>query len=136
VPLALAACAPAGAKPTATPAATAEPTGLVSPTPTPEPTVATQYYVRQTYTAEANGLKLDYPADWTASPNTQIGSRGEQALLLSPGTTAETLPEGGSRVSITLYRWDPEGDLASYVTQRRTAWDASGFTIVVEKRVT
>ena len=59
--------------------------------------------------------------------------RGGQALLLSPGTTVETLPDGGTRVSITTYLWDPKGDLDAYVTQRKTAWEASGFAITREE---
>ncbi len=60
--------------------------------------------------------------------------RGGQALLLSPGTTLETLAEGGTRVSITTYTWDPKNDLDAYVAQRKVAWDASGFAIEREER--
>lgn len=132
--LLLAACVPALVPATSTALATMEPTGLAFPTPTPQPTVRTQYYPRQTYTDEANGFKLDYPVGWTASPVTPIGPRGSQALLLSPGATASALPPGCSRLSITLYQWDPKGDLASYVIHQRAAWEASGFTTVVEKK--
>jgi hypothetical protein len=60
--------------------------------------------------------------------------RGGQALLLSPGTTAETLADGGTRVSLVTYVWDPKNDLDAYVAQRKTAWDASGFTITREEQ--
>jgi hypothetical protein len=60
--------------------------------------------------------------------------RGGQALLLSPGSTLETLADGGTRVSITVYVWDPKHDLNAYVAQRKVAWDASGFAITREEQ--
>jgi hypothetical protein len=87
-----------------------------------------------TYTDTNAGFELDYPADWTLDPSSQIGVRGGQALLLSPGTTPETLANGGTRVSITTYLWDPKNDLDAYVAQRKIAWDASGFAITREEQ--
>jgi hypothetical protein len=52
--------------------------------------------------------------------------------LLSPGTTPETLPEGGSRIAITVYQWDPKNDLAAYQAHRKTAWIDSGSIILSE----
>src|SRR5512135_2299152 len=134
----LSACSPAISSsigtPTGTLPLTIEPTGLVSPSPTPPPTFETVYYVRVTYTDEANGFKLDYPQGWTVVPNTALGSRGSQALLLSPGTTADKLASGGTRISITVYAWDPRNDLASFVTHQAAAWQASGFTTIVENK--
>ncbi|MFH1185991.1 MAG: hypothetical protein V1755_13275 [Chloroflexota bacterium] len=123
----LAACAPS------TPLVQApEPTAVaISTLPVP-PTDQPLSFVPATYRDEANRFELDYPSDWSLDPNTQVGSRGSQAQLFSPGTTAETLAEGGSRLSITIYDWDPKGDLDAYVTQRRTAWDASGFAVKKE----
>ena len=82
------------------------------------------------YRDDANGFEFDYPADWSLDPNSVIGSRATQALLLSPGTTAEALAEAGSRLSIVVYDWEPKGDLAAYVAQRRLAWDSSGFKVM------
>jgi hypothetical protein len=99
-------------------------------------TEATQLsFIPATYTDESAGIALDYPADWTLDPSSQIGVRGGQALLLSPGTTLETLADGGTRVSITTYIWDPKNDLDAYVAQRKVAWDASGFAITREEQL-
>jgi hypothetical protein len=136
----LAACnAPAPAAPAATPtvAPTVAPTTPEPPTPetASEQTAAPAAEVMQpsftpaTYTDESAGFALDYPADWSLDPSSQVGVRGAQAVLLSPGTTLETLAEGGTRISITTSLWDPKNDLAAYVAQRKTAWDASGFAI-------
>lgn len=108
------------------------PTFLPTATTPPEPTATQISFAASIYKDEANGFELDYPADWTQIPNEQIGSRGSQALLFSPGSTAESLAPGGTRLIITIYDWDPKYDLASYVTQRKIAWDASGFTILKE----
>jgi len=94
---------------------------------TPELPTSTPSFPVATYRDETAGFEFDYPADWTLDPSSQMGVRGAQALLLSPGTTPETLAEGGSRVAITVYLWDPKNDLTAYVAQRRTAWDALGF---------
>jgi hypothetical protein len=123
--LLLAACAPS--TPMVQPAPPA-----VEPAPTlPAPTAeAAPAFEPATYRDEANGFELYYPSNWSLEPNTVIGSRGSQAQLFSPGTTAETLAEGGARLSIVVYDWDPKGDLAAYVAQRRAAWDASGFKVM------
>lgn len=148
----LVACgAPGSAEPTT--AATALPTiaptiaSTVAPTPetASEPTTAPVAtapvtgtaqlsFTPATYTDESAGFALDYPAEWTLDPSSQVGVRGGQALLLSPGTTLETLADGGTRVSITTYMWDPKNDLDAYVDQRKVAWDASGFAITREEQ--
>jgi hypothetical protein len=84
------------------------------------------------YRDESAGFELTYPMDWTLDPSKPIGSRASQALLLSPGTTTETLADGGSRIAIVIYSWDPKNDLSAYVTRRKAAWDASGSTIIEE----
>lgn len=104
------------------PAATAAPTLPASAAPT-------SLALSSTYRDDENGFELDYPSDWTLVPNTVIGSRGSQAQLLSPGTTAEKLASGGSRLSITIYLWDPKGDLGAYIAHRRSAWEGSGFKV-------
>jgi hypothetical protein len=86
------------------------------------------------YQDQINGFQLDYPAGWTVLPNTQIGPRGSQAQLLSPGATPQALAEGDTNLSVTVYLWDPKNDLAAYVTHRRTAWEGGGFTIVRESK--
>lgn len=110
------------------------PTILPTATTSPEPTAAQTSFTSSIYKDEANGFELKYPAGWTLIPNRQIGSRGAQAQLFSPGTTAEMLAAGGTRLSITIYDWDPKNDLAAYVIQRKIAWDASGFTLIKEDK--
>ena len=149
--LILAACgAPASAEPTSVSPTVAPPTEqAAAPTeaPTTAPTdaateVATEVatvaatseapqlsFAPATYRDESAGFELDYPAGWTLDPSSQVGVRGGQALLLSPGTTPETLAESGTRVSIVTYLWDPKNDLDAYIAQRKVAWEASGFAI-------
>jgi hypothetical protein len=121
----LAACAPSTpiVQPTL-PTAESEPT-------LPPPTAgAALPFEPATYRDEANGFELDYPSEWSLDPNSVVGTRATQAQLLSPGTTAEVLAQGGSRLSIVVYDWDPKGDLGAYVAQRRLAWDSSGFRVM------
>lgn len=121
--------------PTAVPAASTIVTPTLPPVHTPADLPATALaFVPATYRDEAAGFELDYPADWTLDPSSQVGVRGGQALLLSPGTTPETLASGGTRVAIVTYLWDPKNDIAAYVAQRKLAWDASGFAIVKEEQ--
>lgn len=120
----LAACTPAAS--TVRPA---EPTTAPVETLPPASTPESLPFVPATYRDQVNGFELNYPSDWTAEPNRVIGSRGSQAYLFSPGTTAESVPAGGSRLTLTVYQWDPKGDLGAYIAQRRTAWDGSGFKV-------
>lgn len=122
--LLLAACTPS--RPVVRPAEA--PTAAV-PTLPPPSTQESPAFASATYRDDANGFELDYPADWSAAPNAVLGSRGSQTQLFSPGTTAEVLAPGGSRLSLTIYGWDPKGDLGAYLAQRRLAWDASGFKV-------
>ncbi len=137
--LALVSCAPASlTTPTApVPAATLPVTSTVTPTEKPLPTAtpaptATPTPTENIYTDQSAGFELTYPLSWTLDPNKPIGSRASQALLLSPGTTAETLADGGSRVAIVVYKWDPKNDLDAYLAMRKSAWEASGSKIVEE----
>ena len=109
------------------------------PVPTQIPTLPpvvedlpTLSYSPAVFKDEAAEIELDYPADWTVGPQQQIGERGAQASLLSPGSTAEMLAEGGSRIFLTTYVWDPKNDLDAYIQQRKIAWEASGFQIISE----
>ena len=118
---------------TDTPLPATLPTDTPLPTNTPEPETSAPSFAAATYRDETAGFEFDYPADWTLDPSSQIGARGAQALLLSPGTTLEALAEGGSRLAIMTYMWDPKNDLTAYVAQRMIAWDASGFAVTAEE---
>ena len=91
----------------------------------------------QTYINEAVGFALEYPAGWTMQESV-IGDRGSQTLLLSAPEIAElaTLPAGATRVAVNVNQWDPKNDLAAYVENRKTAWEASGFSILAEEPLT
>jgi hypothetical protein len=132
--LLLAACSPTAVNVTSAPTVPAViSTDTPLPTITPEPVTSAPSFTAATYRDETAGFELDYPADWTVDPSSQIGVRGAQALLLSPGTTLEALAEGGSRLAIMTYMWDPKHDLSAYVAQRMTAWEASGFAVTAEE---
>jgi len=126
------ACAPVTS--VATMAAPTSPTVLASPAPTAKRTSVPLSFTPATYKAEAQGFELDYPSDWTTVPINVIGSRGSSGALYSPGSSAETLAEGGSRVGVTVYLWDPNNDLAAYVQHRKTAWEpgSGGSSIIKE----
>ncbi|MEP7135003.1 MAG: hypothetical protein ABI904_08725 [Chloroflexota bacterium] len=91
----------------------------------------------QTYINEAVGFALEYPAQWTVK-ETLVGERGSQAVLLSKPEIADLaiVPAGETRVAITVYQWDPKNDLTAFVETRKTAWEASGFTILDEEPLT
>ena len=91
----------------------------------------------QAYIDEAAGFVLEYPVGWTMK-QTMTGPRGSQTLLLSAPEIAdlEALPSGATRVAIDVNGWDPQNDLAAYVENRKTAWEASGFTILEEQPLT
>ncbi len=128
----LSACGPKAVSTGLSSATVAAPTILLAATDVPAPAAATApalSFVPATYQDQANGFELEYPADWTSSPNTQIGSRGSQALLLSPGASAENLPDGATRITITIYQWDPKGDLTAYADHRKSAWEGSLSTV-------
>ncbi len=111
---------------------TAVPTGLPTAAIQTKPTKAPLTFAAIVYKDETNGFELDYPSDWTVVPNTQIGSRAAAAQLFSPGSTAEKLLDGGTRIGITVYQWDPKSNLAAYAAHRKTAWEGGGFSIVAE----
>lgn len=62
----------------------------------------------------------------------EVGPRGRQVQFLSSAdlANAATLPEGATRVNATIYQWEPKNDLAAYVANRRTAWEASGLQML------
>ena len=100
----------------------------------PEGKIPAAPFESQTYVDETVGFALDYPAGWTTSES-MVGDRGSQTLLLSAPEIAELaiLPEGETRVAVTVYQWEPKNDLAAFVGVREAAWDASGFTILEEE---
>ncbi len=128
----LAACQPA-IETTVAPNSTATEAPTSAPTlaPTQEATVQLSFSAIR-YEDQEGKFTFDYPDTWTAESEQVIGDRGSQQVLLSAGSTLETLTEGGSRILILRYDWDPKNDLAGRVTMRKTAWDASGFVIVDE----
>lgn len=91
----------------------------------------------RTYINDTVGFALDYPAGWSVN-EAVIGSRGSQVQFLSSPELADmaTLPEGGTRVSATVYQWDPKNDLAAFVANQKNAWQASGFSILEEEQLT
>jgi hypothetical protein len=128
----LAACQPAVEVPAATlPAQTGVPTAAPTLAPTQEATDQLSYSSIRYEDLEGK-FTIDYPDTWTADQEQVVGDRGLQQLLLSPGSTLESLAEDGSRIILVRYDWDPRNDLAARVTMRKTAWDASGFVILDE----
>ena len=99
----------------------------------PEGKIPAASFESQTYINEEVGFALDYPTGWTVTES-MTGDRGSQTLLLSAPGIADLaeLPEGATRVAVTVYEWDPRNDLAAFVDSRKTAWDASGFTVLEE----
>jgi hypothetical protein len=126
----LTACYPK-AEPTTLPPQIPSETALpLAETPLPEPTLS---FPATTYEDLSMGIRIDYPSGWTVIPKQKIGDRGSQTVLLSPGSSIEALAEGGSRVTLVDYLWDPKNDLAAYAAQRKIAWEASGSVILSEE---
>ena len=98
----------------------------------PAPPFAAKLYVSKT-----GGFAIDSPDGWTVS-ETIVGDRGSQIQFLSSPDLAEaaTVPAGGTRVTAEISLWDPKNDLTAYVQQRKTAWEASGFTVLEERPFT
>lgn len=111
-----AATAPATAVPSTTEPAPAETAGPQAPALSFDPA---------TYRDEAAGFEFEYPASWSLTP----GEQGERAAVF------QLTFEGAPRLTVTLQRWDPRGDLPAFVAKRQQAWSASGFTVVSEEPV-
>ncbi len=119
-----------------TEAAAAEPTA--APTETiPNGKLPAASFESRTYINERVGFALDYPAGWSVN-EAVIGSRGSQVQFLSSPDLADlaVLPEGATRVSATVYQWDPKNDLAAFIENQKNAWEASDFTILAEEPLT
>jgi hypothetical protein len=137
-----AACAPATPAPAVptlldlpTAAPTAETVATLEPTAQPQASAPAPSlsFTPSVYQIPTEGIELDYPSDWTTVPVDVVGSRGSQGQLFSPGSSADTLAEGGSRMAVTVYQWDPKNNLIEFVGHRKTAWESSGFTIVKDE---
>jgi hypothetical protein len=100
----------------------------------PNPKLPTSSFESRTYIHEPVGFALDYPAGWTVN-EAVIGSRGSQVQFLSAPDLADVsvLPEGATRVTATIYQWDPKNDLTAFTANQKNAWDSSGFTILEEE---
>ena len=123
---------------------TALPVTVVATEPTEVPTemvpsgkLPAASFETRTYINETVGFALDYPAGWSVN-EAAVGSRGSQVQFLSAPDLADVavLPEGATRVTATIYQWDPKNDLAAFVANQKSAWDASGFTILEEEPLT
>ena len=113
--------------------------GMPAPTEmiaVPEGKIPAAPFDSQTYFNEAVGFALDYPAAWTVTESV-AGDRGSQTVFLSAPGIADLaeLPAGETRVTVMVNQWDPKNDLAAFVDMRKTAWEASGFTIVEEEDI-
>ena len=113
----------------------------VPPTPTetaaPQPKLPAAPFPAKLYVSETGGFALDYPEAWTVNEMV-VGDRGTQIQFLSSPDLADAaaVPAGETRLTATIYRWDPKNDLAAYVDTRKTAWSNSGFTILEEHTLT
>jgi hypothetical protein len=90
----------------------------------------------QLYLDEKSGFALDYPNGWTVS-EPMFSERARQVQLLSSPdlANAATLPEGATRLSATVYDWEPKNNLAAAVAEWKTSWEASGFMILEEEEL-
>jgi hypothetical protein len=126
---------PGSPVPTALPTRTEIPPTLTAAPPTdtavPQGKLPAAPFDAQVYINEQAGFALDYPTGWTVT-ETVIGSRGTQIQFLSRPDLAQasTIPEGETRLSATIYQWDPKNDLAAYLQHTEEAWTGSGFTIL------
>lgn len=85
-----------------------------------------------TYRDDVAGFSFDYHAPaWTVGDKQQIGPRGSVVPLTFSSHAPDEI--GATHLDVAVMAWDPKGDLAAYVAMRKTAWDASGMTIVSEE---
>ena len=118
-----------------------------APAPTeaaPNPKLPAASFEAQTYVNEEAGFALDYTAGWTVNEQV-VGPRGTHTcpgvrcqgvqFLSSPDLAeAATLPASATRLDATIYQWEPKNDLAAFVANQKTAWEASGFPILEEEQ--
>jgi hypothetical protein len=111
------------------------PTSIV-PTQAPGVTPASETV---TYQDKAGGFSFDYPKSWMLE-SAALGARASGVQLTSwahpAGEIPAETPAGGSRLDVVVQLWDPKGDLPAFSQQRKSAWDASGITVVSEEDLT
>ena len=116
--------------------ASPKPTATAAPTDTPIPAPP---FELTTYRDEAAGFEFDYPVGWMYDGG-EGQSRGYYVQFYSwdwkPGDPIDPLPVGGTVLSVTVQLWDPKNDLEAFISHRKTAWDASGLSILSEERIT
>lgn len=116
----------------------AQPTTEPTPLPTPtliEVKIPTPTWEAQTYVNEDVGFALDVPAAWTYTEQ-MVGQRGSQVKILSSPDISDhaVTIEGGVRLIITIYDWEPKNDLPAFVAVRKESWP--GNSIVDELQLT
>jgi hypothetical protein len=148
--LILAACTSAGQEQTPPPTALTEepasaPVEMDMPLPStdgePVPAVTEMVVAENlsTHTDETYAYSFDYPVEWMLDP-IAFGARAPGGYQLTswahePGLISE-VPADGTLMNILVQLWDPKADLAAFVEQRKTAWEASGIQITSEADVT
>ncbi len=95
----------------------------------PAPSFESQLYLDKKY-----GFAFDYPVGWAVT-EPRVSERATQVQFLSSPelVNAATLPKGATRLSATVYEWEPKNNLAASVAQWKTSWEASGFKILEEE---
>ncbi|MBN2116468.1 MAG: hypothetical protein JW730_07855 [Anaerolineales bacterium] len=102
----------------------------------PSPKLPAPPFDAETYLDQKTGFAFDYPRGWTVT-EALVSERASQVQFLSSPEIADmaTLPDGATRLSAMVYDWDPKNDLAAYGANWKTAWEASGFTILEEQEL-
>jgi hypothetical protein len=119
---------------------TPTPTAL-PPTPTettvPQSKLPAPPFDAETYINAEAGFAFEYPTGWTVN-EMLVGPRGTQIQFVSSPELAEAalVPADQTRLSATIYQWDPKNDLDAYVQHWKEAWSASGFTLLEEQPLT
>ena len=113
----------ASAEPAATPVAPVE-------TPTQKPGLSFDPIL---FRDQFAGILLSYPSNWSVISRELQGERGAQSALLSPGSNLNQAAEGGTRVFLSHYQWEPKRDLEAYIAQRKLAWEESEFQVKDEE---
>ncbi len=125
----------------AVPASTDAPTDapVVAPPdapPMPSMKLSAPSFESQLYLDKKYGFAFDYPVGWTAETLMET-ERVKQIQLVSSSNfvNTATLPEGATRLTATVYEWDPKNDLAAYAVNWKTDWEDSGFKILEEEEL-
>lgn len=124
--------ATAPARETAAPSLTVAPSAAAAP----NSKLPAASFESRTYINEEAGFALEYPAGWTVNEMV-VGPRATQIEFLSAPEVADmpVVPEGATRLNATIYRWNPKNDLAAYIANWKTSWEASGFTVLEEEQL-